>query len=49
MEALSGEPVPLWVEVYDGFIWMVGTSGEVPISYSPRVPRVHLEPIEDEL
>ncbi len=39
------EPEPLWLDTASSFIWC----GRTVITYHPREPRAHLEPIEDEL
>ncbi len=43
MEALN-EPAPLWVDALVEYQWR-----DQVLTYAPRLPRAHLEPIEDEL
>lgn len=44
MEALNAEPAPLWVDALVEYPWR-----EKVLTFEPRLPRAHYEPIEDEL
>lgn len=48
----AGEPpdpreAPLWIDEAAEFWW--GAQHPVLVRYTPRMPRFHLQPIEDEL